>query len=97
MRPVVSPRGQTGDRLHRWLQLLSRGGSGRPELKWLNFLPLCERLLRGHHLAAINYYTARVVDRPEDPRQSQRQDSYRRVLENAERVNVVYGQFQKNP
>lgn len=69
----------------------------RPELKWLNFLPLCERLLRGHHLAAINYYTARVVDRPEDPRQSQRQDSYLRVLENTDRVNVVYGQFQKKP
>lgn len=66
-----------------------------PALKWLDFTELCRRLLRGCELREVNYYTAKVIDFPRDPGQSQRQNTYIRALE-ATGVNIVLGQFQKN-
>lgn len=66
-----------------------------PALKWLNFERLCDDLLRGYQLLRVNYYTARVRDRPDDLGQSQRQDDYLRALDSRERVSIVMGQFQK--
>jgi hypothetical protein len=65
-----------------------------PELKWLDFQSLCERLLRGYHLDHVNYYTAKVIDFPTDPSQSQRQDTYLRALRTRPKIEVVLGQFQ---
>jgi uncharacterized LabA/DUF88 family protein len=66
-----------------------------PSLKWLDFEVFCKRLLRGYHLTCVNYYTARVKDRPQDPMQSQRQDDYLRALQTRPLVKITYGQFQK--
>jgi hypothetical protein len=67
-----------------------------PGLKWLDLQLLCERLLRGYRLLAVNYYTAKVIDFPSDPGQSQRQNTYNRALQSRPLLNVVLGQFQKN-
>jgi len=66
-----------------------------PELKWLDVQTLCERLLRGCNVLRVNYYTAKVIDFPTDPSQSQRQDTYLRALRTRPKVDVVLGQFQK--
>jgi uncharacterized LabA/DUF88 family protein len=65
-----------------------------PVLKWLNLEALCDLLLSDYDVTAVNYYTARVKDRPEDPAQSQRQDDYLRALGSLPRVNLVFGQFR---
>lgn len=66
-----------------------------PGLKWLDFEAMCEAMLRGCDLRAVRYYTARVTDRPDDPRQSQRQDVYLRALATRPKVEIVYGQFKE--
>ncbi len=67
--------------------------SGTP-FKWLNPRALAEQLLRGQKIDVVNYFTARVIDRPEDPRQSQRQDTYLDALATVERVKIHYGHFR---
>jgi hypothetical protein len=64
-------------------------------IKWLDLAALCRLLLRDCTVLAVNYYTATVIDFPQDPTQSQRQNQYVRALE-ASGVNVIHGQFQKN-
>lgn len=66
-----------------------------PALKWLNFEALCDRLLRGYDVRAVNYYTAKVKDRPADLGQSQRQNDYLRALDSCSRTHIVLGQFQR--
>ncbi len=66
-----------------------------PHLKWLDYAALCDHLLRGMQVIQVNYFTARVTNRPQDPGQSQRQDDYLRALQANKRVNVVFGQFQR--
>jgi NYN domain len=65
----------------------------RPELKWLDFVGLCRKLLPDHHLFTVRYYTARVIDRPNDPHQSQRQDVYLRALAARGGIEIVEGKF----
>ena len=33
---------------------------GSPDLRWLDYRELAGRLLRGHHVGAVKYFTARV-------------------------------------
>jgi NYN domain len=66
-----------------------------PDLKWLNFEALCDELLKGYDVVAVNYYTAKVKDRPADPSQSQRQNDYLRALTTCPRTNIILGQFQR--
>ena len=84
-----------GCRRHRRIQLLPRRGEGSPALKWLNYVALCDHLLRGSQVIEVNYFTARVINRPTDPSQSQRQDDYLRALQANPRLKVVLGQFQR--
>jgi hypothetical protein len=65
----------------------------RPGLKWLDFVGMCQALLPDHRLTMVRYYTARVVDRPNDPHQSQRQDVYLRALAAHGGIEIVEGQF----
>ena len=65
--------------------------------KWLNPVALSERLLRGHSILKVNYFTARVDDRPDDPDQSQRQDVYLRALYTLPLVEVHLGLFKTRP
>lgn len=66
---------------------------GAPEHKWLDLVAFSAAVLgRSGTLKAVRYYTARVVDRPEDPSQSQRQDVYLKALA-ASGVEIIEGHF----
>ena len=65
-----------------------------PALKWLDYRELAGRLLRGHHVGAVKYFTARVQDRPDDLGLAQRQGVYIRALEEHSEVEVHLGQFK---
>ena len=67
---------------------------GNPDLKWLDHRELAGRLLRGHHVGAVKYFTARVQDRPDDRGLAQRQDVYIRALKEHSEVEVHLGQFK---
>ena len=67
---------------------------GNSDLKWLDYRKLAGRLLRGHHVGAVRYFTARVQDRPDDPGLAQRQDVYIRALREHAGVDVHLGQFK---
>jgi hypothetical protein len=65
----------------------------KPAYKWLDLSSLCKALLPDHRLIVVRYYTARVIDRPTDPHQSQRQDVYLRALAAHGGVEIVEGTF----
>ncbi|CAN5785371.1 hypothetical protein BH20ACT4_BH20ACT4_05700 [soil metagenome] len=68
----------------------------RPALKWLDLFGFCDALLGRHGvLERVKYYTARVVDFPSDPHQSQRQDVYLQALAADSRIEVVEGRFAR--
>jgi len=64
-----------------------------PEFKWLDLLAMASRLTgRNGTINLVRYYTARVIDYPDDPQQSQRQDVYLKALV-ATGVEVIEGHF----
>ncbi len=66
------------------------------DLKWLDLFGFCRSLLGRHAtLERVKYYTARVVDFPTDPHQSQRQDVYLQALATDARIEVVEGRFAR--
>lgn len=62
--------------------------------KWLNLERLARELLRGHNLYRVKYFTARVDDRPDDPRQSVRQDLFLSALDTLPLVETYLGHFR---
>ena len=64
--------------------------------KWLDFGRLCQILLPSHDIEKIRYFTARVLERPSDPQQPQRQQVYLRALETVPNLEIHLGQFQVN-
>lgn len=70
---------------------------GHPAYKWLDFPKMCHSMLPDHRLLTVRYYTARVVDRPDDPTQSQRQDVYLSALRTLPQMEIVLGQFRTRP
>jgi uncharacterized LabA/DUF88 family protein len=64
------------------------------QFKWLDLRALAETLMRSTSIQTVNYFTARVKDRPEDPGQSQRQDTYLRALESVNGLAIHYGHFR---
>lgn len=70
------------------------GAVKKSGLKWIDLHKLACLLLRGEHVLKVKYFTARVDDRPEDPRQSQRQDVYLRALGTVPQIEVHFGQFR---
>jgi uncharacterized LabA/DUF88 family protein len=67
---------------------------GNGELKWPDLRAMCEQMVKRSNLVAVKYYTARVVDLPDDPGQSQRQDIYMQALA-ASGVEIIEGKFQR--
>ena len=65
---------------------------GKP-YKWLDLAKLCQLLLPKHRIEHIHYFTARVVPRPQDPGQPQRQQLYFRALETLPKLTITYGHF----
>lgn len=61
--------------------------------KWLDLETLSARLLPGHAVVAVKYYTARVSVIKGDHGPQQRQQVYLRALETLPRVYMHYGHF----
>ena len=64
--------------------------------RWLDFGKLARLLLPKHDLGRIRYFTARVSNRPNDPSQAQRQQTYLRALRTVPSVSIHYGHFLTN-
>lgn len=62
-------------------------------LKWVDLSALSADLLRGHRIGTVNYFTALVKSRSDDPQQNLRQEAYLRALRGAG-VRIHFGQFQ---
>lgn len=61
---------------------------------WLDFEQFAKALLPKEEVVCIKYFTARVTDRPDDPHQSQRQDTYLRALGTLGTVKIYEGNFR---
>jgi hypothetical protein len=58
---------------------------------------MCELLLPHDEVAQIRYFTALVIPRPNDPQQTQRQQTFIRALETFPNISIHYGSFLANP
>lgn len=65
--------------------------------KWLNLAALCQRMLPGDAIQTIEYFTARVSARPNDPDVPTRQQIYLRALRTIPNLSIVYGHFLTHP
>lgn len=61
--------------------------------RWLNLHALASLLLPKHTILEIKYFTALVSDRPSDPGQPERQQTYLRALRTLPSVSIHYGHF----
>jgi uncharacterized LabA/DUF88 family protein len=67
----------------------------QPGLKWLNIKALVEAmLLPDHTITAVNYYTARLTARPDDPHAPARQLTYMNALKSLPEVSIHCGTFK---
>ncbi|NOZ22094.1 MAG: NYN domain-containing protein [Planctomycetes bacterium] len=64
--------------------------------RWLDIAKLCRKLLPGHTLHRIKYFTARVRGYRSDPGKPTRQQVYLRALETIKGLSIVYGHFRSN-
>ena len=62
-----------------------------PALKWLDFATLSRSMMRGYRIKAVRYYTARVVDEPDDLSKAQRQDDFLRAVASDPLTDVIFG------
>lgn len=69
----------------------------RTPYRWLNIDRLCRLLLPQNDIRKIKYFTATVSDRPHDPGQSQRQQTYLRALRTLPSVEIHLGHFLSHP
>lgn len=69
----------------------------RTPYKWLDLSKLCNYLLPNDQVLKINYYTARVKARANDPQQRNRQRTYLRALRTIPHLEIVYGRFLSHP
>lgn len=60
----------------------------RTSYKWLNLDAMCRKLLPGHTINLIRYFTARVIGFPHDVGAPQRQDLYLRALATLPTVRI---------
>ncbi len=68
-----------------------------PQFKWLDVAEMCRRLLPGHTINRIRYFTARVDALPHDPQAPDRQDIYLRALETIPDLTIHFGRFATRP
>ncbi len=61
--------------------------------KWLNVAEMSRLLLPEGEINRIEYFTALVSSRPNDPEQPLRQKAYLRALETIPNLSIIYGKF----
>ena len=71
------------------LNLYYRALRGTP-YRWLDVGKLARLLLPKHDIGRIRYFTALVTNRPDDPTQAQRQQTYLRALETVPNLTIHY-------
>ena len=69
------------------------GAVRRTPYKWLDPAAMCARLLPGHDVQRIRYFTARVSARPSNPNAPVHQQMYLRALSTIETLTIHYGHF----
>ena len=65
--------------------------------KWLDLERLCRQLLPRDDIVKIRYFTAKISERPDDPDQVVRQQTYLRALATLPLVEIHYGHFYTRP
>jgi uncharacterized LabA/DUF88 family protein len=65
----------------------------RTRFKWLDLEKLCSLVLKNTAIEKINYFTARVIPRPDDPDQAVRQEVYLRALGTNPKIEIHFGHF----
>ena len=66
----------------------------RPSVKWLNPMALVSHILSpSHNILNINYYTARLSSRADDPHAPARQAVYLKALSSVPQIVVHQGSF----
>ncbi|MFC4062654.1 NYN domain-containing protein [Planomonospora corallina] len=63
--------------------------------KWLDLDALSRRLLPGHDIHRIRYFTAKVAARPDDPDGPNKQHFYLRALATIPHLSIHLGRFQQ--
>lgn len=61
--------------------------------RWLNIQKLCELLMPKNNIVAVKYFTALVSERPNDPGQPMRQQTYLRALRTLPTTQIVLGHY----
>ena len=74
--------------------LYHRALKPNPKYKWLDLANLSQALLPDHQIHRIRYFTAVVDQRPGDPQQQFRQQTYFRALQTLPNLDIHYGQFK---
>src|SRR4051794_24978817 len=72
------------------------GALKRTPYKWLDLSRLCELMLPQDTIEAINYYTALVSARPQNPSAPIDQQVYLRALRTIAHLKITYGHFLKH-
>ena len=69
-----------------------------PDLKWLDFVRLCELLMPGFKIKLVRFFTAEIhALRGTDPRAPSRQMAYLRALSSNPRIVIHRGKFLQSP
>lgn len=68
----------------------------RSPYRWLNICAFVDRLLPGNDVIAVKYFSARVSNTPDNPKQTTRQDMYFRALQTESRFSLIEGTFLSN-
>jgi uncharacterized LabA/DUF88 family protein len=72
-----------------------RALSGKPEVKWLDLVKMCDLLMPGFDVVQVRYFTAQIrALQGTDPRSPARQQAYLRALATQDRLSVHLGRFQ---
>lgn len=67
-----------------------------PQYKWLDLQAFCDNLLAGHQVNRIRYFTARVINTPQNPHLNSQQRIYLRALATLPKVAIHYGNFRSH-
>lgn len=69
------------------------GSVKKTPYKWLNIHRMCELLLPRNQIVGIKYFTAKVIARPNDPQQPNRQQIYLRALRTLPNFEIFFGHY----
>ena len=69
---------------------------GKP-YRWLDLFKLSREMMPSDSIESVNYYTARVSARPQNPSAPRDQETYLRALRTTPIVQITFGHFLTHP